>query len=216
MKLTQEQIQKIENYLDYKKLEQVDLRYEVQDHMIVGIEQALEEGISFKEAFNQQKEKWNPELESYSSWWLGPVNDGPKIMIKKCVTLAKEVSLVGILISSILYSILSFIPYDFSKKSFHSYIAFTFFIAFMISLALSYKMRQSNLKSTYKHFYKTQDVGYLIVLVFFGLIIGFDFSFFSKEVSFYETYISVMLYVNVFYSFKINKKHNNVIKQMIA
>ena len=216
MKLNQSQIQDIENYLDYKKLEQVDLRYEVLDHMAEAIETAMENGVSYVEALAKEKEKWNPELESYSSGWLGIVYVGPKIMIKKCIGFVKKMYLETIVITGIIYIITPFIPYNFNEESFYKFYVIALFIPLLIALCLSYKIRISSVKTTYQYYFKTQDVGYLIALVFFGLIIGFDSSFFSKDVDFFGVYVTVTLYSYVFYLLKLYRKHNNVMKQMIV
>ncbi|WP_299430934.1 hypothetical protein [uncultured Maribacter sp.] len=215
MKLSQSQIQNIEDYLDYKKLEQVDLRYEVQDHMIVAIEQSLAKGISYKEALAKEKEKWDPELESYSSLWLSHI-DGPKILIKKCDGYNKKMFLETILITGIIYFIISFINYNFIGESFYKFYVIALFIPMLISFYLSYKIRKSNIKSSYQYLFKTQDIGYLGSLVFFGLIISFDSNSFSTEVELFDVYITVTLYSYVFYLIKLYKKHNKVIEQLIA
>jgi len=94
MGLTFEQLKRIEKYLDFKELNQIDLREEVLDHMANSIEVALEKGSSFSDAFNLEIKKWNKDLELYSSFWLGIAWVGPKIMIKKCIRLVKKIYLI--------------------------------------------------------------------------------------------------------------------------
>ncbi|MFK5973078.1 MAG: hypothetical protein QM485_07335 [Flavobacteriaceae bacterium] len=67
MKLTKDQIQKIENYLDIKRLTHLDLKIEVKDHMATDIENVMEEdSLGFQDAFEAANDKWNPELADYS------------------------------------------------------------------------------------------------------------------------------------------------------
>lgn len=82
-KLTQEQIQIIERFLDKKKLNYVDVRIEILDHMILQIEQKMkEQSLSFEEAFGRVKIAWKSTLDEASSWMLGTMFFAPKIVVQ--------------------------------------------------------------------------------------------------------------------------------------
>ena len=113
MRLTQEQIQHIEDYLDTRRLRQLDIRMEVLDHISVSIETDIKEhSLSFVDAFEIQRITWDEELRDYSSYWLGFMWSGPKIMINKCVRLIKKtytnVLLISSLILVLIYSLKDF------------------------------------------------------------------------------------------------------------
>jgi hypothetical protein len=89
--LREDELLKIETYLNQKDLTQIDLRNEVLDHIATGIETRMNaENRSFEEAFNKEVLTWNIELANYSSWWLGIAWIGPKILMKKCVRTTKK------------------------------------------------------------------------------------------------------------------------------
>ena len=65
MKLNKEQLQEIETYLTNKDVEYIDLHLEVLDHISSDIENLMEK-ISFEEAFEKVKNKWN---KNFSYKW---------------------------------------------------------------------------------------------------------------------------------------------------
>ncbi|WP_298485313.1 hypothetical protein [uncultured Maribacter sp.] len=218
MKLSQSQIQNIENYLDNKKLEQVDLRYEVQDHMIVGIEQSLAEGISYKDAFNQQKEKWNPELESYSSFWLGYAYVGPKLMMKKCIAIIKKIYFKSILSSLITTGLLlvffSFIPKSFFVSAIDVFIGVVFSCLFLLSVVWFFSIKTSNIKTTYQYFYKIQSLNIGIFIFMFMDMAFNEKQYVTPDMAFLKLLFPIYMLVSYHHLFKFYQKHNRVIKRL--
>ena len=171
MKLTQEQIQDIEKYLDYKELEQVDLRYEVQDHMIASIEHAIEEGMLYNEALEKECLKWNKELQDYSSFWLGIFWRGPKISINKCVQLIKKTYINTFLVT------ISVVPLIFLFKTFvntinhefvNSILGVVYILIFMSILYFHVKMKSTNKKTTYRFLFKINAIGIAFAYILYN------------------------------------------------
>lgn len=83
MKLTTEQITKIEETLVLKGLIYEDIKLEVTDHIASEIENKLENDQSnFIEAFEDVFSKWQNELKLTSNWWSSGFV-APKIVIDK-------------------------------------------------------------------------------------------------------------------------------------
>ena len=220
MALTEKQILDIERYLNYHELKQIDLRYEVLDHMANSIESSMEEGISYEDAFNAAREKWKPELKSYSSFWLGWVFVGPKMMMKRSINMVKELYLkaffIGVFVTLILVNIFKYIPDYFFNENLDRSIGIILGIPILVSLGGLYKIRISNVKTTYQYFYKTQGSGYLILN--FTLIQGLfnNKQYFGSDMEFWEMFFPVSLLVCYYYFFKIYKKHFTIVKQKLV
>jgi hypothetical protein len=83
MKLTIQQIAKIEETLIEKGLIYEDIKLEVTDHIASEIEHQLENNQSnFKEVFEEVFSKWQGELKLTSNWWSSGFV-APKIVIDK-------------------------------------------------------------------------------------------------------------------------------------
>jgi hypothetical protein len=84
MKLTTQQIAKIEETLVLNGLIYDDIKLEVTDHIASEIEAEMEEKeISFETAFKQAFENWEEQLKLSYSLWTGTKNVAPRIVIEK-------------------------------------------------------------------------------------------------------------------------------------
>ena len=84
MKLTTEQIAKIDETLVLNGLIYEDIKLEITDHIASEIEVAMNDNnISFEGAFKQVFENWKIQFRPSSSFWLGRKNIAPKIVIEK-------------------------------------------------------------------------------------------------------------------------------------
>jgi hypothetical protein len=84
MKLTSQQIAKIEETLVLNGLIYDDIKLEVTDHIASEIEAEMEEKeISFETAFKQAFENWKDQLTLSYSFWTGTKNVAPRIVIEK-------------------------------------------------------------------------------------------------------------------------------------
>lgn len=209
MELTKEQIQKIENYLDKKRLDYIDVRHEVLDHIILDMEYLMtREKLSFNEASKIVTKKWNKQLENDSSWITGLTYTAPSIVIKKAKQSFKK--------WFFLMMILAFLPtffidklkildtyYDFSQWLGASLITF-----FMLPIGFwYYKMIKNNTKTTYLFLFEKQ----VLISSTFCLLYSVMFNFTSFSFGFYFLPVQIMLFcfgLNLYLQhLKIVKRH---------
>jgi hypothetical protein len=111
MKLTEEQIQKIDQTLNDKGLIYEDIKLEVTDHIATEIEVKMEEkGISFDEAFKQSFKNWKEQLRPSSSSWTGLKNVAPRVVIDTLVSIYKRqfiLSLIFVIVFSLLMTVIT-------------------------------------------------------------------------------------------------------------
>jgi hypothetical protein len=99
MKLTTQQIVKIEETLVLKGLIYDDIKLEVTDHIASEIEAEMEEKeISFETAFKQAFENWKEQLKPSSSFWVGLINSAPGIVMKRWKSTTIRQQLLSLLI----------------------------------------------------------------------------------------------------------------------
>lgn len=162
MKLNKLQIQQIEAFLDRKSLKYIDLRYEVLDHIALGIEKQMEnDSIDFSSAFTLETAKWNKELAEDASWWIGLVWYGPKIMIEKCVKIVKTFYLFLIPITTVLFLFLWFIFHTNNQllsysKEIETIIGVYYLLCAVLILLFRFKIKASNYTTSYSFFFRTQ------------------------------------------------------------
>ncbi|WP_298474984.1 hypothetical protein [uncultured Maribacter sp.] len=216
MKLSQSQIQDIERYLDYHELKQVDLRVEVLDHMAESIEAAMENGVSYTDAFNQQKEKWDPELKSYSSFWLGWTLVGPKLLMKKCLQIEKEIHFkalpVAIIITASLYFFLNFIDAKLFLGRVNLILGVVFSISIVLFLVVFSKIKKSKIESTYGYLYKIHIKGF----GFSGIWITFFFMALIDDIKQINTITTILQLFGIAMYFIVNYMFYKVYKKHIA
>ena len=105
MKLTNEQIEIIDQTLMDKGVVYDDIKLELLDHIITDIELETEES-NFDVAFSKAMLKWERELEETSSFWDNLV--GPRVIIGKYSALSKKKYLLSLLFA-VAFSILMII-----------------------------------------------------------------------------------------------------------
>lgn len=165
MKLSQNQIQKIETYLDFKELIQVDLRNEVMDHMATEIERSMgEKELDFNEALNQSITNWNLELADYSSWWIGWAWVGPKLMMQKAVKKTKQIYLRTILGIAVLMALFHLIYKVFDVSVFYETFNIVLGISYVIFLGLllfgHFRIKNSDYHTSYRFLFKIHAIGF--------------------------------------------------------
>lgn len=91
MKLTQEQIAKIDETLVLNKVVYEDIKLELTDHIASDIETImLNKEITFSVALKEAFEKWKHHLKESNSFWAPVWKYGPKIFINKWAEQTKK------------------------------------------------------------------------------------------------------------------------------
>lgn len=218
MKLAQEQIQHIENYLEAKELRQIDIKLEVLDHMCNGVEESIEnENLSFIDAFEKQRIKWHSELNSYSSAWLGMAYSGPKIMIKKAVNFIKS-EYLKVLVFSLLFTLM-FYFLEYNSINISSYtkelilaVGGYYFFSLGIMVFVLIKMIQTKTNTTYRYLFKRHVFGYGFMYVIFNPILRNDTeSIFNLGDKYPEIFFVGALMAFSYTSWKLYKHHKRVV-----
>jgi len=202
MELSNEQIELVENYLNYKDITYVDLRVEVLDHIVSEIEDnMLHDNVTFQYAFTTAKQKWNPQLKETTSIFFGLGFSAPKIVIKKAkkvywkqyVLLFTSYFLPFILLTHFNFKIQN--PSEFSFFIIFKGIILVSFVVFIFMLLT----KNNKIKTTYGFILKSQSLGAftgLIVLLIFctklkelnGIGIGMFCSFIYMTISYFHFY----------------------------
>ncbi|WBX71336.1 hypothetical protein [Tenacibaculum retecalamus] len=163
MELTNEQVQRIDKYLDVKGVKFIDFRIEIMDHIISQIEKKLEsENTDFETVFYQVTDDWNKQLNNTTSWLFGFAYPAPKIVIKK----AKKVFTT--------YFILSFLPLFIaflivlkSKMMLNEVLGYLTvaltIVLLIVSSFYTFKIWKSKEKTVYNFIIKTQLLNFLVM-----------------------------------------------------
>ncbi|EAR02752.1 hypothetical protein [Maribacter sp. HTCC2170] len=190
MKLTQNQIQQIETYLDSKELTHLDLRNEVLDHMANAIEESIqEEGLTFKEAFNQEINKWNPELVNYSSFWIGWAWTGPKLMIIKAVKETKKFYLKSLLATAVIslmihMTYISLIGND-HLNIMDGFVGLVYIAILGLTLLFFWRIKATDYQTTYSYLYKINTIGFAFMYLAFNPLLPESNMIFDIEKTYY-------------------------------
>ena len=211
MELSNEQIQLVDNYLNYKDITYIDLRVEVLDHIVSEIEdKMLQENVTFQDAFTIAKQKWNPQLKETTSMFFGLGFSAPKIVIQK----AKKVYWKQYIYLFASYFLPFLLLTHFNLKI-ENPTEYSFFILLKGTIILSFVAfiymlitKKSKIDSTYGFILKSQSLG-----AFTGLILLLIFCTKLKElngigIGMFCSFIYMTISYFIFY-----KKHKEAIKK---
>ncbi|WP_405563762.1 hypothetical protein [Polaribacter sp. Asnod6-C07] len=213
MELTTEQIQKVEEYLDKKRFNFIDLRVEVLDHMISDLESFLNKNYSFENAFKITVLKWDKHFRESSSFFFGFQYHESKIVVKNAVKIFKPFYFLYLacyflpmLIFTNFYIVFSEGFSDFTNGFLNGLnIGFLLYLIFLIT-----KVYKSKVKTTYSFILRTQYLGiiFLVLPLFMGNHFNDDKSFIPFLISFQSAGFAVTYICHYFY-----KKHEEAIKK---
>ncbi|MBC6997526.1 hypothetical protein [Cytophaga sp. FL35] len=221
MKLSESQIQRIENYLDRKELFQLDVRGEVLDHIIAGIEKAIqEEEIDFESAFAIEKGKWHRDLSGYSSSWIGWVWNGPKIVIKKCESWIKKTYLISFIcvlcIGLPIYFWIDGLT-EAIVRVINMVIGIGYYGFILWCIWAYYRMKKGAFKTTYLYLFGVQSVGALFLYLMFNPLFslkGYDLMLTGR---FSPTlFIHIFLFVNAYRVYGLYKMYLKFSKKFVV
>ena len=210
MELTEQQLQRVEHYLNVKHITYIDLRMEVLDHIVSDIEtKMIKENLDFETVFYKVTDKWNPQLKETSSWLFGIAYSAPKLVMKKAKTSYKKL----FLISSILMILLSTFEHKLDITTSEYTQLYLTYSLLMINISCTFifiylliKNSKIKQKTTYSFILKTQKTGPMlggIAIIFSGIIEGV-----TPIYSFTIFYVAI-----TFVYFHFLKKHKKAIKK---
>lgn len=175
MELTEQQIKQVENYLEQKKFNFVDLKHEILDHIISDIENFMQKGNTFEEVFARVKIRWEKHFRETSSFFFGMLYSNSKIVVNKAVKQFKYFYFLYLAAYILPVAFLKVIPIQVSKgfaNSINEFLSgFTFSMLIYIGFII-FKIIQFKQKTTYSFILKTQFFGtiFLVLAVFVGSV----------------------------------------------
>lgn len=174
MKLTKEQIRQVEAYLTNKDVEYIDLHLEVLDHISSDIENIMtENNISFNDALDEIRIKWNKTFTYKWTFWLGVSNGGSKLFIDHCLKIYKPLwfkSILGIIaFIGVFYGIVELLNIDLNTHFYFFKILFLF-VASVFPILLIYwrnQLKKAKMDSTYSYLYSKQIFPNIFIVFLF-------------------------------------------------
>ncbi|WP_445748155.1 hypothetical protein [Polaribacter sp.] len=213
MELTTTQIAIIENYLKNRKVDYIDLKLEILDHMISDIEQLMSKNHTFENALKMTTIKWERHFEQRSSFYFGMLYSESKIVVNKAVKEFRPFYF--------LYLAAYLLPMFFLKNSSISFqkqeanlinnlLLSVTFLALIYIIYIIVKTQLSKQKSTYRFILKTQYIAvvFLIIPLLLGSFLDHKGQISSIFISFISAGLIVTYICHHFY-----KKHQAVIEK---
>ena len=210
--ITEHQLQQVEEYLQKKKFDFIDLNVEILDHIISDIENLLNKNYAFEDAFAMVRIRWEKHFRETSSFYFGLHYSESKIVVKKAIKMFKPFF--------ILYMAAYFLPVViFTKFSIVFSESTSYFLnGFMNSITsilivylifIIVKVIRSKVKTTYRFILKTQYLGifFLVVSLFMGNRFNYDGTLIPFLIGFQCAGFTVTYICHHFY-----KKHKEAIQ----
>ena len=174
MKLSAQQIKKIEETLVLNGIQYDDIKLELTDHIASEIEEKITvQGSSFEVAFHDVFENWKEQLRPSSSHWVGLINSSPKIVLDKWVRTTKRLQLKALLIALLPTLFFAYFlnekhnkfDYNFSIQIF-KIMCLTISLSIIIFKFLIFK---SKIKTSFSLYFNKNSTIFFIYLIFYGL-----------------------------------------------
>ncbi len=223
MKLTTEQIAKIEETLVLNGLIYQDVTLEIVDHIASEIEERMShEEISFEIVYKSVFEKWKSALEISSSYaWLGAFFKASRFVVDKLVIYSKRQTL-NILFSALTFGfLLVFILLSTLEKQTFEAISFALkgaYLVLMVSTIISlFLIWRSVIKTTYGRLFLFR--GWLVFLFFLQFNIYNDpLKHFNASHSFWRNVIGCVLLCYPFtyslFQLMMASEHFRIVKKL--
>lgn len=208
MELSNEQIDRVKNYLRIKKVNYLDLEIEVLDHIISDVENLIKErALPFDTAFERVRKKWNRHFRNTSSFYFGVTYTAPKMVIDKAKKNFKKNYFMMLIAYFIPLIIFEQMNHQFSgdfQRYFNNVFQFLVLLSTLYIIYIQSINFKSKRKSTYSFIIKTQTSSIFLCLFLF---LGGDF--FSKDGTFNGIMIGmgIALFYLAYASHYFYKKH---------
>ncbi|WKB82852.1 hypothetical protein QYR09_07390 [Cellulophaga lytica] len=221
MKLTAKEIRHIDEVLIERGLDYIDLKYEILDHMANGIEALMvNEDLSFEEAFSKELKNWEHEFKPYSHFLFGYTEVGPRIVIKRCVNLIKQMYLKsiigGLLIAFGLLCFFKLIPTGLYIDGVSFIAGFVYTISTLVALYFLYIAAKFQIKSTYQYFLKVNGRAHWIALFLFNPFWEWSIKFDVFNSNFLDLFWPSAIIIMNFFMIKTFFDHRKTANYQIA
>ncbi|GAL89136.1 hypothetical protein [Jejuia pallidilutea] len=217
MILDDTQIKAVELYITKRKIDFVDIKFELLDHMVCDIEATMEaKNIGFNDAFNITKRKWSPYFVESQSIWMGLAYVKPKIVIDKCGAIMKKTVLYSLAIACV-GAVLMWFLLKTSNADINLMFYFLYkgrWVLFAVSLIIlvyhSWNILRTKAKTVFGYCYMRQ----FSLLPLFTLLINPTASF---STSFWGRFLPLaflLMFITYYYfAFKIYSEHVKYVKR---
>ncbi|NRT14425.1 hypothetical protein HNP99_000765 [Flavobacterium sp. 28A] len=170
MKLTNQQIDTINETLVLNGLVYDDIKLELVDHIASEIELAMDhKEVLFEDALKTAFSNWQGQLHGSRSYWIRGYAFIPKIIIKKALKMVKHIFLMslamGIITAVAVTFIFKFNPQQEVLFVLNSMLQGVSVIGILLIIYLKFKLRQSKHKSTYSFLFNQNGFIQVITLI---------------------------------------------------
>jgi hypothetical protein len=217
IKLTNEQLQQIESYLNNNDVKYIDLHLEVLDHISSDIENEMTiNNSSFKEAFDKIRIKWSKTFSYKWTFWLGISNGGSKLFIDHCLKIYKPI-LIKAGATLLLFLTLTLFFYEKLEITLAPFqnvakILFLVFSIIYVSLIFYWKhqINKAGKNTTYYYLYKkTVMPNIAITALFIFQVLVFNNPYFDVSIFMF----SYVFLFNLYIGFNFYSKHTSTLKK---
>ena len=217
MKLTPEQIQTVEAYLNNKDVEYIDLHLEVLDHISTDIESEMtENNTSFEDAFDEVKLKWHKTFSYKWSFWLGLTNGGSKLFIDHCLKIYKPILIRGgiVLLLSLTLTLFFYDELEIALAPFQNVAKILFLVFSMIYVSLlfywKHQINKAGKNTSYYYLYKKTVMPNIAITALFILqVLIFKDTHFDVSIFMF----SYVFLFNLYNGSNFYKKHFSTLKK---
>ena len=174
MKLNQQQYQYLSDYLISKGVLHIDLKYEILDHIVSGVENNIQnKGLYFQEAFELEKIKWQSELDSFKILRYNVDFRTPKIVLRRYWIVVKEMYIKAIIMTlGALLPLFLFLKWGMVPiQSFHTVFGYFYVVAFIGIVLAFLKIKTMDANTVDKIMFKATMCYFMVWLVVFNPIV---------------------------------------------
>jgi membrane-associated HD superfamily phosphohydrolase len=203
MKATTENLDLIDRYLEQRKLDFLDYKLEIKDHLACETEEIMtQKDLAFEDAFGLAIKKWDAELTVKKSWIISNEREFPNVIIahlKTKIIFRYLTVIILAFISTIYFNLLE-------NKNLMLYDHFRYMICFftIVHLLLRRVILVKNIKTSYSFQFDYFYMPILFVLVvFFVFNFSFVFAYFVGFLILFDFPISIYFFY----------KHQNFLKR---
>lgn len=215
MKLTTEQIEKIEQNLILNGIQYEDIKLELTDHIASEIEEKISiQDFSFEVAFHEVFENWKYQMKPSTSFWVGLIYSSPKIVMDRWKSTTKVQQFKSLFIAIIpalgLVSILKIYNNSVTIDNVIKGLSLVFFLLIIYYRVIIWKSKR---KTTFSLMFARNSN-----LILFYMMLFVIAPLRMNEISFWRNCLSNFLVswsmVYLFFNLQLAYKHFQFIKKL--